>query len=30
MNLAEVLETGGFELDREQIASQQKKSAAAD
>ena len=30
MNLAEVLETGGFKLAREQIASQQKESAAAD
>ena len=30
MNIAEVLETGGFMLDREQIASQQRGSAAAD
>ena len=30
MNIAEVLETGGFELAREQIASQQKGSAAVD
>jgi quinol monooxygenase YgiN len=30
MNIAEVLETGGFELAREQIASQQRGSAAAD
>ena len=30
MNIAEVLKTGGFKLAREQIASQQKESAAAD
>jgi len=30
MNIAEILETGGFELAREQIASQQRGSAAAD
>ena len=30
MNIAEVLETRGFMLDREQIASQQRGSAAAD
>jgi hypothetical protein len=30
MNIAEVLETGGFELAREQIAYQQRGSAAAD
>jgi len=30
MNIAEVLEAGGFMLAREQIASQQKKSAEAD
>ena len=30
MNIAEVLETGGFMLAREQIASQQKESAEAD
>ncbi len=30
MNLAEVLETGGFKLAREQIASQQRGSAVAD
>jgi quinol monooxygenase YgiN len=30
MNLAEVLETGGFKLAREQIDSQQRGSAAAD
>ena len=30
MNIAEIQETGGFELAREQIASQQKESAAAD
>ena len=30
MNIAEVLETGGFKLPREQIASQQKGIAAAD
>jgi len=28
MNLAEVLETGGFKLAREQIASQQRGSAS--
>ena len=30
MNIAEVLETGGFKLVREHIASQQRGSAAAD
>ena len=30
MNIAEILETGGFELAREQIAYQQRGSAAAD
>jgi hypothetical protein len=30
MNIAEVLKTGGFELGREQIAYQQRGSAAAD
>ena len=30
MNIAEILETGGFKMAREQIASQQKESAAAD
>jgi quinol monooxygenase YgiN len=30
MNIAEVLETGGFKLASEQIASQQRGSAAAD
>jgi quinol monooxygenase YgiN len=30
MNIAEVLESGGFKLAREQIAAQQKESAAAD
>jgi quinol monooxygenase YgiN len=30
MNIGEVLETGGFELAREQIAYQQRGSAAAD
>ena len=30
MNIAEVLETGGFKLAREQIASQQRQSATAD
>ena len=30
MNIAEVSETGGFELAREQIASQQRKSPVAD
>jgi quinol monooxygenase YgiN len=30
MNIAEVLETGGFELARERIAYQQRGSAAAD
>jgi quinol monooxygenase YgiN len=30
MNIAEILETGGFKLAREQIASQQRGSAAAD
>jgi hypothetical protein len=30
MNLAEVLKTGGFKLAREQMASQQRESAAAD
>ena len=30
MNIAEVLETGGFKLAREQMASQQRGSAAAD
>jgi len=30
MNIAEVLETGGFKLDREQIAAQQRERAAAD
>jgi len=30
MNIAECLKTGGFELARVQIASQQKQSAAAD
>ena len=30
MNIAEVLESGGFKLAKEQIAAQQKKSAAAD
>ena len=29
MNIAEVLKTGGFELAREQIASQQRKNAEA-
>jgi hypothetical protein len=30
MNTAEVLKSGGFKLAREQIASQQRKGAAAD
>jgi hypothetical protein len=30
MNIAEVIETGGFKLAREQIASQQRGSAAVD
>ena len=30
MNIAEVSKTGGFELAREQMASKQKKSSAAD
>jgi quinol monooxygenase YgiN len=30
MNIAEILETGGFKLAREQIASQQRGSAVAD
>ena len=30
MNIAEVLKTGGFKLAREQIAAQQRESAAAD
>ena len=30
MNISEVSKTGGFELAREQIASQQRKSAVAD
>jgi hypothetical protein len=30
MNIAEVLETGGFKLAKEQIASQQRGSAVAD
>jgi hypothetical protein len=29
MNIAEVLESGGFKLAKEQIAAQQKESAAA-